>query len=62
MNIAYFSDQYWPSISGVSVSVDAFRKNLCLMGHRVVLFVPDYPGVDEFHHSDQVKDIHRLGR
>ena len=44
MNIAFFSDQYWPSISGVSVSIDSFSKELTKIGHNVFLFVPDYPG------------------
>jgi 1,2-diacylglycerol 3-alpha-glucosyltransferase len=59
MIIAYFSDQYWPSISGVSVSVDAFKKHLCLMGHRVALFVPDYPdaaGRDD----ERTDDVYRF--
>jgi glycosyltransferase involved in cell wall biosynthesis len=60
MTIVYFSDQYWPSISGVSVSVDAFKKELCLMGYRVVLFVPDYPDADAFDHNQQAKDVYRF--
>ena len=47
MNIVYVSDQYWPSISGVSVSIDAFRKELLKMGHTVFLLVPDYPNAME---------------
>ena len=60
MNIAYFSDQYWPSISGVSVSVDAFKKHLCLLGHRVIIFVPDYPGAVEYDQNEDVQDVHRF--
>lgn len=44
MNIALISDQYWPSMSGVSVSIDTFSKELTAMGHRIFLFVPEYPG------------------
>ena len=43
MNIAFVSDQYWPSLSGVSVSIDAFSKELIKMGHHVFLFAPEYP-------------------
>jgi 1,2-diacylglycerol 3-alpha-glucosyltransferase len=60
MTIVYFSDQYWPSISGVSVSVDAFKKQLCLMGHRVILVVPDYPGAGAFDNNHQTKDVYRF--
>ncbi|MDR3629169.1 MAG: glycosyltransferase [Desulfocapsaceae bacterium] len=60
MTIVYFSDQYWPSISGVSVSVDAFKKQLCLMGRRVILCVPDYPGADVYDQNQQVKDVYRF--
>ncbi len=60
MIIAYFSDQYWPSISGVSVSVDAFKKHLCLMGHRVIVFVPDYPDADGYDQIEDSQDVHRF--
>ncbi len=60
MNIVYFSDQYWPSISGVSVSVDAFKKHFCLMGYRVIVCVPDYPGADAFDRDQHVKDVYRF--
>ncbi len=59
MKIAYFTDQYWPSISGVSVSVDAFAKELTNMGHEVFLFVPDYPGASE---SDTLKNRQNIFR
>ncbi|MDR3628857.1 MAG: glycosyltransferase [Desulfocapsaceae bacterium] len=60
MNIAYFSDQYWPSISGVSVSIDAFKKQLTLMGHRTALFVPEYPGSELHDQKEQLKDVFRF--
>ncbi len=60
MTIVYFSDQYWPSISGVSVSVDAFKKQLCLFGCRVILFVPDYPGAEQYDQNVQAKDVYRF--
>ncbi len=59
MIIAYFTDQYWPSISGVSVSVDAFSRELTKMGHRVYLFVPDYPGAAV---QDEIKDRKNIFR
>ena len=41
MMIAFVSDQYWPSVSGVSVSVLAFKL-------RIHLFVTDYQGSAEY--------------
>jgi 1,2-diacylglycerol 3-alpha-glucosyltransferase len=43
MNIAFVSDQYWPSMSGVSVSIDSFSNELSKMGHKVFLLAPEYP-------------------
>jgi len=47
MNIVYASDQYWPRISGMAVSVDAFKNQLEKMGHKVYIFAPAYPGSKE---------------
>jgi len=42
MKIVFGSDQYWPSMSGVSVSIDIFKHELETKGHQVFLFVPKY--------------------
>ncbi len=47
MNIVYASDQYWPRISGMAVSLDAFKDELEKMGHKVYVFAPEYPGSKE---------------
>ncbi len=47
MNIVYASDQYWPRISGMAVSLDAFKDELEKMGHKVYVFAPGYPGSKE---------------
>lgn len=47
MNIAFISDQYWPSLSGVCVSIDAFTQELVKMGHQIFLFAPEYPDSEE---------------
>jgi glycosyltransferase involved in cell wall biosynthesis len=60
MKIAYFTDQYWPSISGVSVSIDSFRKQLCKMGHEVYVFVPNYPGAKELDEKRSYNNIFRF--
>ena len=47
MNIVYASDQYWPRISGMPVSVDAFKDQIEIMGHNVYVFASKYPGAKE---------------
>jgi glycosyltransferase involved in cell wall biosynthesis len=47
VNIIYATDQYWPRISGMAVSVDAFKDQLEKMGHKVYIFAPAYPGSKE---------------
>lgn len=43
MNIAFFTDAYWPRVNGVSVSVDSFARALVKAGHRVMIVCPEYP-------------------
>lgn len=47
MRIAVFSDSYLPYISGVVRSIQMLRQEAEKEGHRVYLFVPDYPGCQE---------------
>lgn len=47
MKIVYASDQYWPRISGMAVSIDAFKSELEKQGHNVYIFSPEYPGSKE---------------
>jgi glycosyltransferase involved in cell wall biosynthesis len=60
MNIVYATDQYWPSISGVSVSIDSFKRELEALGHSVFLFVPDYPGAYELDKKRGKRNIFRF--
>jgi 1,2-diacylglycerol 3-alpha-glucosyltransferase len=60
MNIVYVSDQYWPSVSGVPVSMDSFKDNFAQKGHKVSLIVPDYPGASRWDEDHGVKDIFRF--
>lgn len=60
MNIVYISDQYWPSISGVPVSIDAFKRELIKMGHTVFLLVPDYPNAIELDRKLNVENVFRF--
>ncbi len=42
MNIAMFSDSYYPYISGVVRSIELFRHELQQLGHNVYIFAPSY--------------------
>lgn len=42
MHILVISDVYFPRVNGVSTSIQSFRKQLRLLGHRVTLIAPDY--------------------
>ncbi|THB68222.1 MAG: glycosyltransferase family 4 protein [Spirochaetaceae bacterium] len=47
MNIVFASDTYWPRINGVAVSIEVFRRELTALGHKVLIFVPDYPEIED---------------
>ncbi len=40
--IAFFSNNYFPFVSGVTLSIERLRSGLEHMGHEVALFVPSY--------------------
>jgi len=42
MNIAMFSDSYYPYVSGVVRSIELFRQELQKLGHNVYIFAPSY--------------------
>ena len=42
MNIAMFSDSYYPYVSGVVRSIEIFRQELQQLGHNVYIFAPSY--------------------
>lgn len=44
MNIAFFSESYKPYVSGVTNSIETLKKGLEELGHKVLVFSPDYPG------------------
>lgn len=56
LNIAFFTNNYFPFIGGVPISIDRLARGLRKRGHRVVIFAPDYP---EFQEEDQL-DVVRL--
>lgn len=60
MNIVYVSDQYWPSVSGVPVSMDSFKDNFTEKGHKISLLVPDYPGAALWDKENNAQNIFRF--
>ncbi len=55
MKIAFFTDSYYPDISGLSISLENFIKTLRLQGHEVYLFAPHVQG-----YADYDKKIFRV--
>ena len=43
LNIAMFTNNYFPFIGGVPISISRLTKGLCSQGHNVVIFAPKYP-------------------
>jgi glycosyltransferase involved in cell wall biosynthesis len=60
VNIVYVSDQYWPSVSGVPVSMDSFKENLSSMGHTISMLVPDYPQAAEWDKYNNSNNVFRF--
>ncbi len=46
MRIAFFSDNFYPELSGISDSVIALSKELAKRGHFIDCYVPSYPKED----------------
>jgi glycosyltransferase involved in cell wall biosynthesis len=43
LNIAMFTDNYFPFVGGVPISIRRLSQALRARGHRVVIFAPQYP-------------------
>ena len=46
MKIALATDNYWPRVSGMAVSIDTFRQALEAQGHEIHVLAPAYKGMD----------------
>ena len=55
MNIGFFTDTYFPQISGVSTSIRTLRDQLVKQGHRVIIFTTTDPDA-----NDIEEDVVRL--
>ena len=60
MNIVHVTDQYWPSISGISVTIDAYIKEFTKRGHNVFLLAPEYPNSTEIDKKRNIPNLHRF--
>ena len=60
MNIVYVSDQYWPSVSGVPVSMDSFKDQFTEQGHNISLLVPEYPEADTWDREHNAQNLFRF--
>jgi glycosyltransferase involved in cell wall biosynthesis len=61
MNIAFFTDTYFPQMNGVVISIDHFVKKLRKMGHTVYIFAPLIEGyTDRDPHVIRLKSITAL--
>ncbi len=47
MNIVFFTNNFFPRVSGVAVSIDFLCKALNELGHRTFVFAPDYVNNDD---------------
>lgn len=47
MNIGFFTNNFFPRVSGVAVSIDFLCKALNELGHRTLVFAPDYVNNDD---------------
>lgn len=60
MVIVYATDNYWPRISGMAVSLETFKRGLEQRGHEVHVFCPNYPDADISDIEMKRTNIHRF--
>ncbi len=57
MNIAMFSDAFYPSVEGVAITLLNFTRLLAEKGHKIKLYVPNYENLEEkeFHKNISIE-------
>lgn len=60
MNIVFATDNYWPRISGMAVSIDSFKQGLERIGHEVHILAPDYPDAKKIDEEMGNENVHRF--
>lgn len=54
LNIAMFTNNYFPNIGGVPISIYRLTKGLEKLGHNVYIFAPDYSNKREYEERENV--------
>ena len=60
MKIVYPTDNYWPHVSGMAVSIDSFKKEFEKLGHELHVFCSIYPGHENIDKEMNNKNVHRF--
>lgn len=60
MKVIYPTDNYWPRVSGMAVSIDSFRFELAKHDYAIHVFAPNYPGSEDLDLKMQYKYVHRF--
>lgn len=60
MKIIYVTDNYWPRMSGMAVSIDSYCKGLKKIGIDVYILAPDYPKANEYDELHKEINIYRF--
>jgi len=66
MNIAMFSDAYYPRINGVAISVKSYAEALTNLGHNICIVCCNYEkptkenNYNKFYYDDKVEDDKRI--
>lgn len=60
MNIAIFTDTYYPKIDGIAVSVDNFARELEKRGYHFIIFAPRYTGTSGYEKISDNIEIYRF--
>lgn len=60
MKIVYATDNYWPRVSGIAVSIDAYTKELSRLGHEIFILAPNYPGAKDYDHEIGNENVYRF--
>ncbi|NMA82964.1 MAG: glycosyltransferase family 4 protein [Epulopiscium sp.] len=55
LNIAMFTNNYFPFVGGVPISIERLAEGLRRQGHRVYIFAPLYPEPYHQEHSDTMR-------
>ncbi|KPU27279.1 hypothetical protein TR13x_05910 [Caloranaerobacter sp. TR13] len=55
LNIAMFTNNYFPFIGGVPISIDRLAKGLKKQGHQVYIYAPEYPTSYQYENNNTIR-------